>query len=388
MSTYKLTCSFSLFWVLALISFCLAETCPRDFRGRCICGKAVYNGVPRYLVNCTNSGFDNAAMLEDMPVETEVLIFTGNNIASMPWNILGKMNDYPHLEVIDMTNNKMKEIKGKTYHRVKNVKTLILNHNQLNITGDKAHPRIFSNFINLESLHLTNAFTENIDSKEYLMALEQIFVGSNLTHLRKLHLEQNEIWSFRNPNIFCNLPSLMDLQLGDNNLTDINFNFDCLKNLRFMDLRDNRIHTLAHYTLNQFDYMPYDGANIKIDLMGNPFICDCNIVDLLHWMNHTKVQVLDKKFYTCYDGVPAKNRDKKLLNVHEFRCLTAPRQEYQGTTAVLGILVVLMIVLLAIIGYMNFNSIRTNTSSFWDQICRRGQYSTILTKPEEQEVHV
>ena len=47
----------------------------------------------------------------------------------------------------------------------------------------------------------------------------QIFVGSNLTKLKKLHLEQNEIWSFRNPNIFCNLPSLMDLQLGDNNLT-------------------------------------------------------------------------------------------------------------------------------------------------------------------------
>ena len=227
MSTSRLTCSITLFLVLTIVSYCLAETCPRDFRGRCICGKAIYNGVSKYLVNCTNSGFDNAAMLEDMPVETEVLIFTGNNIASMPWNILGKMNNYPNLEVIDMTNNKMKEIKGKTYHRVKNVKTLILNHNQLNITGDKAHPRIFSNFINLESLHLTNAFTENIDSKEYLLALEQIFIGSNLTHLKKLHLEQNEIWSFRNPNIFCNLPSLMDLQLGDNNLTDINFNFDC-----------------------------------------------------------------------------------------------------------------------------------------------------------------
>jgi len=79
------------------------------------------------------------------------------------------------------------------------------------------------------------------------------------------------------------------------------------------------------------------------------------------------------------------NYNYKLIDANI--CLCIP-QEYQGTTAVLGILVVLMIVLLAIIGYMNFNSIRTNTSSFWDQICRRGQYSTILTKPEEQEVHV
>lgn len=126
-------------------------------------------------------------MLENLPSETEVVIFTGyqyqllinncfpvcfhynlktikpsgNNITTMPWNIFGKMKEYPQLDTIDMSNNNIKEIKGKTYHRVQNVRTLILNHNQLNIIGDRNHPRIFSNFINLQSLHLTNAFTGN-----------------------------------------------------------------------------------------------------------------------------------------------------------------------------------------------------------------------------------
>ena len=174
--------------------YCDADACPSDFDDRCLCGMAIYNGKERYVVNCTNTGFQHPAMLANLPVATEVLIFTGmtmtkydtfaqtiissffvgNNITSMPWNIFGKMNDYPQLDVIDMTNNNIQEIKGKTYHRVGNVRTLILNHNQLNITGDKTHPRIFSNFINLESLHLTNAFTESIDSKEYLIALEQV----------------------------------------------------------------------------------------------------------------------------------------------------------------------------------------------------------------------
>ncbi len=182
-------------------------------------------------------------------------------------NIFGKLNDYPQLDTIDMTNNKIEEIKGKTYHHVGNVKTLILNHNNLNITGDKTHPRIFSNFVNLESLHLTNAFTESVDSKDYLVALEQIFVGSNLTSLIKVHLEQNEIWHFKNPKMFCNLPSLMDLYLGDNNLTDINFDFSCLRNLRFLDLRDNRINTLSNYTLNKFADLPNEGAGVKFDLL-------------------------------------------------------------------------------------------------------------------------
>jgi Leucine-rich repeat (LRR) protein len=185
----------------------------------------------------------------------------------MPWNVFGKMNDYPDLEVIDMTNNNIKEIKGKTYHHVRNVKTLILNHNQLNITGDKTHPRIFSNFVNLESLHLTNAFSESVDSKEYLVALEQIFVGSNLTKLSKVHLEQNEIWSIKNPNIFCSLPSLMDIQLGDNNISEMNFNVGCIQNLRFIDLRNNKIHNLSNNTLSKFEELPEQGLGVKLDLM-------------------------------------------------------------------------------------------------------------------------
>lgn len=192
---------------------------------------------------------------------------SGNNITIMPWNIFGKMNDYVYLEVIDMTNNNIQEIKGKTYHHVQNVKTLILNHNQLNITGEKNHPRIFSNFINLESLHLTNAFSEMVDSREYLVALEQIFLSSNLTRLTKLHLEQNEIWSIKNPNMFCCLPSLMDLQLGDNNISEVNFNFDCIQNLRFLDLRNNKIHSISNRTLDKFEKLHKQGVEIKLDLM-------------------------------------------------------------------------------------------------------------------------
>ena len=54
--------------------------------------------------------------------------------------------------------------------------------------------KVFSNFFNLEQLHMTNAFTETIDSQWYLRDLKDVFATSNLTKLKKLHLEQNEIW--------------------------------------------------------------------------------------------------------------------------------------------------------------------------------------------------
>lgn len=190
----------------------------------------------------------------------------------MPWNVFGKFNDYPYLEVIDMSNNKIQEINGKTFHHVKSVKTLILNHNQIDISGEKSHPRLFSNFLNLESLHLTNAFSESIDSQKSLVALEQIFIGSNLTKLAKLHLEQNEIWSIKNPDIFCSLPSLMDLQLGDNNISEININFDCIEKLRFIDLRNNKIHGISNKTLIRFEEFSNERSGIKLDLMVLNFI--------------------------------------------------------------------------------------------------------------------
>lgn len=44
--------------------------------------------------------------------------------------------------------------------------------------------------------------------------------------------------------------------------------------------------------------------------------------------------------------------------------------------------------LILIIGYMNFNNVRAGTVTLWEKVFLRGQYTHILSKPEEQEVHV
>ena len=74
------------------------------------------------------------------------------------------------------------------------VSRLLLNHNNLKISGRYHHRRVLTNFKSLEELHLTNAFTEVIDSKWYLDDLKDILLAAEMTKLYKLHLEQNEIW--------------------------------------------------------------------------------------------------------------------------------------------------------------------------------------------------
>lgn len=72
---------------------------------------------------------------------------------------------------------------------------------------------MFSNFESLEELHLTDAFADNTP-EDLAAGLHDIFMNSDLKKLRKLHLEQNEIISFKDPRVFCDLTSLLDLHLG------------------------------------------------------------------------------------------------------------------------------------------------------------------------------
>ena len=124
---------------------CNKSTMLRD----CNCGQTYYDGGIRYVVNCTDTAFKNTSMLTQLPPQVEVLIFTGNDIAQLPINVFGQLNQLSKLQTIDMSNNKIQLIRGKTYHHVPNVKKLILNHNDLEIEDDNHYSRIFSNFGNL-----------------------------------------------------------------------------------------------------------------------------------------------------------------------------------------------------------------------------------------------
>lgn len=233
---------FSLKLVIAVILIFIAnvhsrvDKCGSQLLNDCFCGYQFYEAKTMFIVNCTGLSFRDATMLSKLPKEIEVLIFTGNHIDTLESNVFGEDTDLPKLRLanlnsvfiskigilnfryIDMSNNGIKDIKGKAFHHVNSVTRLILNHNDISISSEEYeknyhHPRVFSNFFNLEELHLTNAFADNTDSA-LADDLHDIFVNSNLTKLYKLHLEQNEIKNFRDDRVFCDLPNLHDLYLG------------------------------------------------------------------------------------------------------------------------------------------------------------------------------
>lgn len=400
--------------------------CDPHFGGKCTCGPGSYEGrAPNtYIVNCTDAGFTDTSVLSYMPLQTEVLIFTGNRIAELPPNVFGSINDFPRLAVIDMSNNHIREIRGKAYHHVASVELLILNHNNLSISADDDelnhhHPRVFSNFFNLKSLHLTNAFADNT-SRALSQDLHDVFMNSNLTQLGKLHLEQNEIRHFGDRNVFCDLPALGELYLADNLLTEMDFNLICMRRLHFLNLEGNRFQQVRPKELTLLDRlvaMPGRTTNLIMDFSRNRFVCDCKLKPLVDWLDHTNVSVRYKERLTCRhrrvrvlnmsagvsraddgdedaadDTDTADVRTENLLDYDAPQCQVFSSRPTSGHVVALAVLLgafsALLLVLIVSVVYMSRDRIRQRFTPMMSAVSKKVQYTTIRNEDQSPEVQV
>ncbi|KAI8129216.1 Trophoblast glycoprotein [Lucilia cuprina] len=392
-----------------------SNSCGPNFPAVCSCGREMYESSYQYVVNCSNAGLKNTSVLEFMPQDVEILIFTGNFLPELPWNVFGSINNYKNLKIVDMSNNHIREIRGKTYHHVQNVERLILNHNNLSISRDDDevnhhHPRVFSNFLNLQSLHLTDAFDDN-SSPQLSEDLHDIFMNSQLTKLEKLHLEQNEITHFKDRKVFCDLPSLRDLHLGDNYLKDINFEVNCLKNLRFLDLERNKFEFVKTHDLlllNELEARPDRDTNLIVDFNLNPFTCDCKISPFRTWIHSTNVTVRKKETMMCFhnkvDPLPILELDMNecsaAIAAATIMFTTANDNHYgamhqdsglaRHTATLIFLLIVLSMILLGLVIaliYVSRDKLKFMITPVFDNVAKKVQYTTI--KDEDcPEVHV
>ncbi|KAL1456733.1 hypothetical protein WDU94_001437 [Cyamophila willieti] len=337
----------------------------------CECGMGKYATFEHqvYIVNCTDTNLTDAKLLENLPLETEVLIFTGNNISELPSNIFGIDDTYTKLQVIDMSNNNIKLIHGKTFHHVDNVERLILNHNDLHINKEEYHPRIFSNFINLRELHLTDTFADNTQDN-LASDLHDIFVESDLKKLEKLHLEQNEISIMKDPHLFCALPNLLHLYLGDNYLKGIHFDLECMQKLVYLDLERNRISILMKDDLKELDVVANKTNYFTVEVASNPFLCSCDVLYFYEWLNHTKVEFRHKDTLKC---------NITQLNCVQTHTLVQSPNDQLCDDAQMFILYLTLLVVLALVIflYVKRDMFRTCSRPVLDTVSRKVHYTSL-----------
>ena len=125
-------------------------------------------------------------------------------------------------------------------------------------------------------------------SSNYSIAKDSFDMASNYI--------TNEICrAIDDPKMFCGLPGLKDLYLGDNQLKSIDFEFDCIKKLRYLDLQYNKMKRLDQQTIKRIDHKFGGNKEMQLNLIQNPWVCDCYLEPFINWVLTTNSALHQKQ---------------------------------------------------------------------------------------------
>jgi len=123
----------------------------------------------------------------------------------------------------------------------------------------------------------------------------------DFVHLDKLNLANNGIKRLPT-GIFSKLPNMNVLNLSQNSLRQIEFQFSHMKMLQVCDLSYNLLTTLESDTLQKFSAL-METSNLTISLLGNPIQCSCETYYFLQWISQHRKQLTNFVDYSClYKG--------------------------------------------------------------------------------------
>ena len=204
------------------------------------------------------------------------------------------------------------------------------------------------------------------------------------------------------------MPSLTRLILSNNQLHDVDLEFECMEKLQFLDVSYNKIKRLDKHTLTRIEnwfvqppesWRKTPNTTRKINMVNNPYLCDCNLRDMYNWLRDTRANLYSREEMRCYTGIPELNAGRRILNVETLRCAgqdehaahaaTDPSQHVGSgiTHTLLIILIILVICLLATLLYLNKEHVHNNVKPLIDNFQKSLQYRTIEKDLTESQIH-
>ena len=225
-----------------------------------------------------------------------------NNLSVIPEELF---ESQIKIKRIDLDHNKLSHIPEDLFSNLKTVEVLHLEHNQITEIDDEAFPTESSS---LQRIYLQNNKINRIPKSLFQQGqANYIDLSSNLLTFQDLvdTLEELEPKTSISQEHKARSPHV-EINFAHNNFTTININgFHKEKLEIFEDL-------LSFY---------------RIDMTGNPLLCDGKILDLVRWIRHwmqkdPRVQK-DEKFSTWKCAAPVELKGKPILSVDEnqIKCL-------------------------------------------------------------------
>jgi len=207
------------------------------------------------------------------------------------------------LEHLDVGYSNLEEISATIFSKMSNLKTLILTGNKLKFLEQGS----LQNLKGLQVLELNNCGLTSLrnvlffDEFPYYPNLVELRISENpiqtptniilykyhMVNLNNLDMSKCNL-SYLPQEYFISTPNLKQLLLNDNKLKGDK------KSMKFMKHLDNIVelnlsfNNMTSIDPNEFDY---NGFLVSLKLIGNPWICDCYIVDICNWAESIKLNI-------------------------------------------------------------------------------------------------
>ncbi|XP_052774814.1 SLIT and NTRK-like protein 3 [Mya arenaria] len=344
MAARKLKQLVKLMFVFTLFKYSHGEntTCKGGFQN-CICTTKV--------VECHGEsqlrGNNIINLYLDIDDHCERITITHSNFSALQNNLFGSCHDDPDLVLynmayVELSNDNIKTIHGKTFHCIPNLQTLILSNNQWEIDRSDSEVGYFTSMPHLKHLDLSNAFE---DGSIFFNKLAHIFHDTDLTELEDLNLSYNEfiVLSRKSSTSLCQLTSLKLLNLSHNYFMEQSMpnKVDCFKHLERLDLSYNNIRLLSPEFMQAVDilHQAYDKLQ-EVKLDNNPYRCDCELIATWEWLNTTKSPVNKNEMFCGRDSYRSSYIGKRILDLkpEELLCQQIEAYSNRGSRVVTGII--------------------------------------------------
>ena len=101
------------------------------------------------------------------------------------------------------------------------------------------------------------------------------------------------------------------LKLNNNELNQVAFFVRNMTSLELLDLRGNQLTYLNETFTTELDLL-YIRRRFRLDILDNPFTCDCSTVPFVRWVQNTSVQLVGRDNIMCTYEEP----EVPMLNVY------------------------------------------------------------------------
>ncbi|XP_055965808.1 trophoblast glycoprotein [Sorex fumeus] len=318
---------------------------------RCECSEAART------VKCVNRQLQEVPA--DLPPYVRTLFLTGNRLATLRPDAFARRPPLAELAALNLSGSGLREVERGAFQHLPALRQLDLSHNPLArlspwaFAGSNASLAAASPLLDLSLSHSAPPAAQLQNRSFEGMLAAALQAGRALRGLRRLELAGNHLL-YLPRDLPAALPELRHLDLRNNTLVSLaHVPFGDLTHLESLHLEENALKVLPNRTLAQWQGLP----RARVFLDGNPWVCDCQMTDMVAWLKETEV-VPDKARLACAFPEPLRSRALLDLDGADLDCDPMLPPSLQTSYVFLGIVLALIGAIFLLVLYLNRKGIK------------------------------